>query len=221
MIFVDVDTSKEMLLHCTSGGIGVFTVHQTREIVAFAEQRWLPAIFLYTFPDFNKISTLKGGAKLDYSLLCFSYSGPYFASYSSTPDFVLIIWNWRNGTQLCSQSTQRMEATTLTFNPMNQFQLCMSSEDALILWTIERCSELHILREQHIKLLVEDGSLPTPEETELSESSTPLAYLGPEMPISAIGGLVGDEAIEFVVSTLPTYYYCFSVWPWGGVGIGK
>lgn len=33
-----------------------------------------------------------GHIQLDYTLLAFSFLGPYLASYSSFPDFVLSVW---------------------------------------------------------------------------------------------------------------------------------
>ncbi|XP_067909306.1 cilia- and flagella-associated protein 43 isoform X2 [Heterodontus francisci] len=198
LIFVDIDTRKEKVVQCESGSIGAFTANSSREIVAFAEQRLKPSIYLYTFPELTKTAVLTDGAELEYTLLEFSYSGSYIASFSSIPEFSLTIWNWKTSIRLCSKSVLGMQANVLSFNPMNQRQLCLASEDCLILWNIEQCDDFHILKRVNVKLPAEDGSVAVPEDVGMGPDCNALTYYGPRMLISSQAGLVGNMANTFV-----------------------
>ncbi|XP_072883182.1 cilia- and flagella-associated protein 43 isoform X1 [Hemitrygon akajei] len=202
IIFINVETKEETVLKCETGSIGAFTTNSNSEIVAFAEQKLKPSIYLYSFPELTKTAVLADGAELEYTLLDFCYSGSYFASFSSIPDFLLTIWNWRTGSRLCSESVMRMKADILCFNPMNQLQLCLASSNCLLLWNIERCNDLHILKQVNIKLPAEDGSTTFSEDFSISPDCSALTYYGPKMLISTEAGLVGDMAKTFVPQEL-------------------
>uniref|UniRef100_UPI00398E96F4 cilia- and flagella-associated protein 43 isoform X2 n=1 Tax=Pristiophorus japonicus TaxID=55135 RepID=UPI00398E96F4 len=198
LIFMDIDTRKETVLQCERGSIGAFTTNNAREIVAFAEQRLKPLIYLYTFPELSKTAVLMDGAELEYTLLEFSYSGYYFASFSSIPEFSLTIWNWKTSVRLCSESVMGMQANVLSFNPMNQLQLCLASQDCLFIWNIERSDDFHILKRVNVKLPAEDGSVAVPEDVWVGSDCNSLTYYGPRMLLSAQAGLVGKMADTFV-----------------------
>ncbi|XP_060697788.1 cilia- and flagella-associated protein 43 [Hemiscyllium ocellatum] len=198
LIFMDINTKKEKVLQCENGSIGVFTTNSTKSIVAFAEQRLKPFINLYSFPELTKTSVLTDGAELDYVLLEFSYSGFYFASFSSLPEFNLTIWNWKANVRLCSESVVGLQPTILSFNPVNQLQLCLASEERLLLWNIERCDDFHLLKRIDVKLPAEDGTPVGSEDVGIGPDSSALTYYGPKMLISAQAGLVGDLANTFV-----------------------
>ncbi|GCB78605.1 hypothetical protein scyTo_0021216 [Scyliorhinus torazame] len=60
LIFVNKDTEKETVLQCETGSIGAFTTNNAQGIVAFAEQRLKPSIYLYTFPELTRTAVLTG-----------------------------------------------------------------------------------------------------------------------------------------------------------------
>ncbi|XP_078268914.1 cilia- and flagella-associated protein 43 isoform X2 [Rhinoraja longicauda] len=198
LIFVDTETKEERVLKCENGSIGAFTANSKSQVVAFAERRLKPSIYVYSFPDLSKTAVLAGGAELEYTLLDFSYMGSYFASFSSIPDFTLTIWNWKTGHNLCSESLMRMQASVLRFNPMNQQQLCLASCDCLHVWNIERCNEFHVLTQIDVKLPAEDGTVTFSEDFRISPDCTALTYYGPKMLLSTQAGLVGEMAKTFV-----------------------
>ncbi|XP_048407438.1 cilia- and flagella-associated protein 43 isoform X2 [Stegostoma tigrinum] len=202
LVFVDVDTRQEKVLQCETGSIGVFTTNSAKSIVAFAEQRLKPFINLYSFPELTKTSVLKDGAELEYTLLEFSYSDFYFATFSSLPEFNLTIWNWKTNVRLCSESLLGMKPTILSFNPMNQLQLCLANEECLLLWNIERCDDLHLLKRIDVELPAEDGSQAFLDDVGIGPDSSALTYYGPKMLISAQAGLVGNMANTFVPQEL-------------------
>ncbi|XP_048464916.1 cilia- and flagella-associated protein 43 isoform X2 [Rhincodon typus] len=141
---------------------------------------------------------LSDGAELEYTLLEFSYSDFYFATFSSLPEFNLTIWNWKTNIRLCSESLLGMKPTVLSFNPMNQLQLCLANEECLLLWNIERCDDFHLLKRIDVKLPAEDGSQAVLEDVGIGPDSSALTYYGPKMLISAQAGLVGNMANTFV-----------------------
>ncbi|XP_062436379.1 cilia- and flagella-associated protein 43 [Rhea pennata] len=198
ILFVDIETKKKTVLECQTGQVGAFAVNGNSEVVAFSDRKLNPFIYIYTFPELNKLTELKGSVQLDYTLLAFSFTGPYLASYSSIPEFVLSIWNWQENILLCSESQPGVTATSLSFNPMNWQQLCFVNESSLIIWDIERNNEDHYLKRNPVKLPDEEGSLSPCEDLFSPDSHSESPYYGPVMPISAIAGLVGDEAETFM-----------------------
>uniref|UniRef100_A0A8C6ZRF8 Cilia- and flagella-associated protein 43 n=1 Tax=Nothoprocta perdicaria TaxID=30464 RepID=A0A8C6ZRF8_NOTPE len=197
IVFVDIETKKRTVLECQTGQVGAFAVNGNSEVVAFSDRKLNPFIYIYTFPELNKVTELKGSDLLDYTLLAFSFTGPYLASYSSIPEFVLSVWNWQENILLCSESQPGVTATSLSFNPMNWQQLCFVNENSLTIWDIERNNEDHYLKQKPVKLPDDEGSL-TPHEDLVSPGSHgENPYYGPVLPISALAGLTGDEAETF------------------------
>ncbi|XP_073507260.1 cilia- and flagella-associated protein 43 isoform X2 [Phyllobates terribilis] len=193
IVFTDIDTKRQSLLQCPSGSVGAFAANKSSEVVAFSDEKLPPNIHVFTLPGLVKRAELNGGAQLEYSLLAFSHSGHYLGSYSSVPDHLLTIWNWQESIALCSVSDTQSNFTSLTFNPMDWHQLCLSSEECLSLWNIEVCDTVYNLKSIPIKLLNEDGSV-AEEDGHLSR----LSNFGPQIPLHAIAGLVGDEVEGFI-----------------------
>ncbi|KAM4748788.1 cilia- and flagella-associated protein 43 [Rhinophrynus dorsalis] len=198
IVFINKDTRKRSVLQCMTGGIGAFAVNTSTQVVAFSDRKLSPSIYVYTFPGGVRRAELKEGAQLEYSLIAFSHSGPFLASYSSVPDHVLTVWDWHEGIALCSKSESSTIYTTLTFNPMNWHQLCLSSETSLTLWNIEICDTVHQLKAVSVRLPYEDGTVVAEEKSTAVYANNHLSYYGPLMPTPAIAGLVGDIAQTFI-----------------------
>ncbi|KGL73711.1 WD repeat-containing protein 96, partial [Tinamus guttatus] len=190
IIFVDIETKKKTVLECEMGQVGAFAVNGNSEVVAFSDRKLNPFIHIYNFPELNQVTELKGDAQLDYTLLAFSFTGPYLASYSSVPEFVLSVWNWQENILLCSESQPGMTATSLSFNPMNWQQLCFVNESSLTIWDIERNNEDHYLKQKPVKIPDEEGSVTPHEDLFSPGSQSENPYYGPVLPISALAGLV-------------------------------
>uniref|UniRef100_A0A8C0HNF2 Cilia- and flagella-associated protein 43 n=1 Tax=Buteo japonicus TaxID=224669 RepID=A0A8C0HNF2_9AVES len=180
-----------------------FAANRNSQVLAFSDRKLNPVIYIYTFPELNKLTELKGNAKLDYTLLAFSFTGPYVASYSSIPEFVLSVWNWQENILLCSETQPGVTATSLTFNPMNWQQLCFVNESSLTIWHIERNNDEQCLFLFHspVKLPDGQGSVSPRKDLFFPVSHGEDPYHGPDLPVSAIAGLVGDEAETFMVVT--------------------
>ncbi|XP_074855314.1 cilia- and flagella-associated protein 43 [Carettochelys insculpta] len=197
ILFVDIETNKKTVLKCKNGHVGAFAVNGNSQVVAFSDQKLNPAIYIYTFPGLVKRSEIKENAQLDYTLLAFSYMGPYLASYSSVPEFALSIWDWQENILLCSKSQPGVEVTSMSFNPMSWHQLCLSNENSLTIWNIERNDQEHHLKSKPVRLPAEDGSVMCKQDVFVSHPNFQDLYYGPVLPVSAIAGLAGDEAETF------------------------
>ncbi|XP_069827504.1 cilia- and flagella-associated protein 43 isoform X2 [Dendropsophus ebraccatus] len=81
---------------------------------------------------------------------------------------------------------------------MDWHQLCLSSEEALTLWNIEVCDTVFHLKSTPVRLLNEDGIMVEEDGHVSAQPDSQLSYFGPEMPIAAIAGLVGDEVEGFI-----------------------
>ncbi|XP_063303391.1 cilia- and flagella-associated protein 43 [Pelobates fuscus] len=196
IVFIDIGTRKQSFLQCPTGSIRACSVNIQSEVVAFSNQKRKPSIFVYSYPGLARCAELKGGAVLDYSVLAFSYSGSYLASFSSAPDHVLTVWNWQEGIPLCSKSESNDTFTNLTFNPMNMLQLCSSSESSLLVWNIEVCDTVYRLKALPVNLPNEDGTMAMEDKN--VDATTYQSYGGLVLPISAIAGLVDDSALRFI-----------------------
>ncbi|CAN8216018.1 unnamed protein product, partial [Coccothraustes coccothraustes] len=198
ILFLDIETKKTRAVQCQSGQVGAFAASASSQVVAFSDRQLNPLIHIYTFPELRKLTELKGDAQLDYTLLAFSFKGPYLASYSSIPEFVLSVWNWQENILLCSESQPGLTGTSLSFNPMNWQQLCFVAESSVTIWCIERSKDEHLLTRHPVELPDEQGVMSPHEDLFFPPSRNDDPYYGPDLPISAIAGLEGDEAETFV-----------------------
>ncbi|OXB82375.1 UNVERIFIED_CONTAM: hypothetical protein H355_009300 [Colinus virginianus] len=191
ILFLDIKTKKRTALQCQTGQVGAFAVNTNSGVLAFSDRKLNPVIYIYSFPELNKLTELRGHVQLDYTLLAFSFLGPYLASYSSLPDFVLSVWNWEENILLCSESQPGVAATSISFNPMNWQQLCFVTESSITIWCIERSHDEHYLIQNPVKLPDGQGSLNHHKDLFFPYSCDEDPYHGPIMPVSAIAGLEG------------------------------
>ncbi|KAM8781135.1 cilia- and flagella-associated protein 43 isoform 2-T2 [Rhynchonycteris naso] len=197
IIFINIETKKETVLQCMNGIVGVMATNTPYEVVAFSDRKLKPVIYIYSFPGLTRKTKLKGNVLLDYTLLSFSYCGTYLASYSSLPEFELALWNWESGVILCKKSQPNVDVSQMTFNPMNWHQLCLSSPSSVTVWIIERSNQEHYLKAKSVKLPMEDGSVFNEKDVIFPDSLPKDLIYGPVLPLTAIAGLVGEEAETF------------------------
>ncbi|KAM9012129.1 cilia- and flagella-associated protein 43 isoform 1-T2 [Ara ararauna] len=198
ILFLDIETKKTTALQCQTGQVGAFTENGNSHVLAFSDRRLNPIIYIYTFPELTKLAELEGNAQLDYTLLALSFTGPYLASFSSIPEFILSIWNWQENILLCSKSQPGVTATSMSFNPMNWQQLCLVDESSVTVWHIERNNDEHHLKQNPVELPDAQGSVSHHTDLFFPISYDEDPYYGPLLPVSAIAGLAGDEAETFM-----------------------
>ncbi|KFQ92241.1 WD repeat-containing protein 96, partial [Nipponia nippon] len=190
ILFLDIETKKTTVLQCQTGQVGAFAANGNSQVLAFSDRKLNPIIYIYTFPELSQLTELKGNAQLDYTLLAFSFTGPYLASYSSIPEFALSVWNWQENILLCSESQPGVTVTSLSFNPMNWQQLCFVNESSVTIWHIERNNDEHHLKRHPVKLPDGQGSASPHTDLFFPVSHSEDPYHGPDLPVSAIAGLV-------------------------------
>ncbi|XP_077205761.1 cilia- and flagella-associated protein 43 isoform X2 [Paroedura picta] len=214
IIFINIETKERSVLRCKNGSVGAFAVNGNQGTIAYSDRQLKPTIYVYAFPKLTKQAKLKGHASLDYSLLAFSYTGSYLASYSAVPEFCLSIWDWSKKILLCSQSQPGVDVTAMSFNPMSWHQLCLHGGTSVTLWNIERSGNEHILKSKPVILPAQDGSTMHEQNTFFSCPNTQDPYFGPALPISAVAGLVGEEAETFKPKddTQPTVHPTAHCW---------
>ncbi|KAM6329858.1 cilia- and flagella-associated protein 43 isoform 5-T5 [Podargus strigoides] len=198
ILFLDIETKKRTVLQCPTGQVGALAANGNSQVLAFSDRKLHPVIYIYTFPELSKLTELKGSAQLDYTLLALSFTGPYLASYSSVPEFVLSVWNWEKNIVLCSEAQPGITATSLSFNPMNWQQLCFVSEISVTIWCIEKNNDEYHLKQNPVKLPDGQGCMDPHKGLFFPVSHSEDLYYGPVLPVSAIAGLVGDEAEMFM-----------------------
>ena len=85
---------KDFLLCVDDGGIGCVVVHPSRKLFAVGGKGYQPNIYIYSYPEKEILRVLKGGAEKGYASLSFNKNGDKLASVSTSPDFMLTVWDW-------------------------------------------------------------------------------------------------------------------------------
>ncbi|KAK0083788.1 hypothetical protein PV325_008218 [Microctonus aethiopoides] len=101
IIFFHLINEEETIFSCPPSVDGVCCIagHSTIPLIAFAEMSRHPRILIYSYPDMEEISKCCGGPESGYLAMAFG-SSEYLISLGSCPIYPIIIWNWKNGTQL-------------------------------------------------------------------------------------------------------------------------
>lgn len=150
--FINVKTGDENVysgLEADEEAISTLAVHRSDSVFAISETSPRPRVHVISFPDFGHVSTLKDGALLDYHALAFGPTDAFIATVSTHPDFRVTIWNYSSGVQLCFVNLNPAHnfhpSTQISFSPSNPSQLCLTTEEDLLLWNIERSDDKYLL----------------------------------------------------------------------------
>lgn len=108
-------------------------------IIAFSEYNSL-AVRIVKWPSAQFIqdsNVLQAGKDIGITSLVFSFDGRYLASLGDLPQYHITIWDWRNAICICSIPNSS-PASSLSFNPFNNHQLCTSSPgEELTFWNLK------------------------------------------------------------------------------------
>lgn len=97
VVFENLESrERSYLLSLDSGGVACIAVHPSRTMFAVAGYGHQPRIFIYSYPDKEVLKVLNEGAERGYSSIRFNTDGTKLASVSSSPDFLLTVWDWEN-----------------------------------------------------------------------------------------------------------------------------
>ncbi|XP_072534295.1 cilia- and flagella-associated protein 43 isoform X2 [Salminus brasiliensis] len=214
IVFFNMEAKMRHVLQSPGCGVGTFTANGLSTTFAFSEQKLHPSIFVYSYPELSLRCELKGTAKLAYTALALSDTGPYLACCSSLPDYTITVWNWENRAPICSHPLTEEDITTLAFNPANWQQICAANSRSVTVWNIERSKDIHIMTPSGIDLPAIDGSVVERKVISSHVSNGKLTYYGPQMPTSAIAGLSDDRADNFVPQSQVKTRLCPSAICW-------
>ena len=147
--FHDVNTGAESVYAGIEEAISSLAVHRFESVFAVSETSPRPRVLVLSFPDFLHVSTLEDGAILDYHAIAFGPVDKFVATVSTHPEFRITVWNFSSGDQLCSVNLNPLHnfdpSTKVSFSPANPSQLCLSTEEDLLLWNVERSNNKYLL----------------------------------------------------------------------------
>ncbi|XP_064629915.1 cilia- and flagella-associated protein 43-like isoform X2 [Lineus longissimus] len=192
---------QESVLPSPGDGVGALAVHSQNRVFAFTEACLEPKIFVFTYPVFQSVAEMKGGASLEFTHLAFS-SSDYLVSVTSLPEFEMTVWKYETGQKLCSAALSHTIPTSVSFNPTNWRQICLTTEKDIGVWNIEQAHDQYIVIKEPIRL--PSVTMPTlaVEEKDRDDgmptrASTRLSRVTVDLPKAAIAGLVGQMAEEY------------------------
>ncbi|XP_052225547.1 cilia- and flagella-associated protein 43-like isoform X5 [Dreissena polymorpha] len=191
------EDGAETVFNFPGEGVGPFDAHSLSHCFAVAEQCLNPKIYVFVYPTFRQTSVLQGGAKLEYTKLFFS-SSDYLCSLSGIPEFDLTLWNYNTGSKLCTYALSRENIpTSLSFNPGNWRQICITSEKHVTLLNIEQSNTLFVMQPTRVRLPPADRDAEEITENERdipTRASTRMTRYTIDVPKAAKAGLVGELA---------------------------
>ncbi|XP_053710641.1 cilia- and flagella-associated protein 44 [Synchiropus splendidus] len=135
LVFIDIHTNEQRYLRSCSGqGIGSIAVHTSSKCFAVGEKGTKPNIIVYEHPSLKPFHILRGGAERAYSCLNFNHDGSLLASVSSSPDFMLTLWNWGQEEVMLSCKVMSPEVYRISFSPHNPGLLTSAGSGHIKFW---------------------------------------------------------------------------------------
>ncbi|KAK2818850.1 hypothetical protein Q5P01_024411 [Channa striata] len=137
LVLLDISTKEQRYLRsCSGGGIGSITTHPSKEYFAAAEKGNMPNIIVYEYVSLQPYRILRGGTEKAYSFVDFNRDGSLLASMGSAPDYMLMLWNWRQEEVMLSCKAISQEVYRISFSPNNPWLLTSSGSAHIKFWTM-------------------------------------------------------------------------------------
>lgn len=219
------EDGAETVFHFPGEGVGPFAVHTLSRCFAVAEQCLNPKIYVYVYPTFRQMTVLDGGAQLEYLQMFFSCS-EYLCTMSGIPEFELTLWNFSEGTKLCTFGLNNNQIpTSISFNPANWRQICMTTETSVTMLNIEQSDKYYVMQPIRVRLPAVDPDMEEEEEVGRTptRASTRMSRYTVDVPKAAKAGLVGEmaERLDDIQDKVERVKPCSQVWsPIGDVYVG-
>ena len=131
----DSSASNELL-----GGVTALDSCGSTQQLAVATHSLSPVIMVYDYPSLELMYILTGGAKLNFADVAFSSDGKRIAAISKLPDFSLTIWDAETQQILCKTKLPE-PCKSVSFNPLNDDQLCTCGEKGLFMWNVKKTQD--------------------------------------------------------------------------------
>ena len=143
-------------------------------LFAFADYQKQPIIHLRQYPSLNEIKQFTNAAEFEYSALEFSTTEELL-SLSSSPDYLLTVWNWRTGVRLVQCETTKKSFVEISFNPNSWYDIGILYHDQINIYTCERRNDKYVIFERQLSLDLFNQSIahnqPTHQQTKTKQSN--------------------------------------------------
>ncbi|CAF0804624.1 unnamed protein product [Rotaria sordida] len=172
--FTDYDNQKCITSQVDGIGVGVIAGNADMHLFAYADYQNPPIIHLSQYPSLNEMKQFTNGAEFEYSALQFSTTEELL-SLSTSPDYLLTIWNWRSGIKLAQCETTKKTLIEISFNPNSWYDIGILYRDQINFYTCERRNDKYVLFERQLTLELFNQTVahnqPTHQQTKTKQSS--------------------------------------------------
>ena len=96
LILKNLSSGEKTIIRSPAGSVGALAVNHDHSYFAIGGKGAKPPILVYSYPDLKCRNVLQGGAENGFAHVEFSSDGKLLASLSSTPDYMLTLWNWKD-----------------------------------------------------------------------------------------------------------------------------
>ncbi|KYO22379.1 cilia- and flagella-associated protein 44 isoform A [Alligator mississippiensis] len=135
LVLLDMKAKYQSYLRSSSGGgIGVITVHPSKQYFAVGEKGRKPNIIIYEYPSLRPYRILRGGTEEAYTFADFNHSGTLLASVGSSPDYMLTVWDWKQEKIVLRSKAFSQDVYKVTFSLENEEQLTTSGTGHIKFW---------------------------------------------------------------------------------------
>ncbi|KAF6770376.1 hypothetical protein AHF37_11496, partial [Paragonimus kellicotti] len=160
-----------------------------------------PKVFVYQYPDLKE-KILRGSGKLELRQVTFSTSS-YLVTVSGIPDFLLSLWDFKQGLLLCQAHINGSFLSTISFCPTDWRWFVATDNRCLHVWHVETCNQITMIRCRSMALPVQSVPLgfykeQTPERELFSDPEKSTTRFDPVLPKNAITGVGTDRQLEFL-----------------------
>lgn len=134
---LDLDSLEiTKVLSNSPGGVGSVAIHPNKKIFAVAEKGAQPQIFVYSFPELERLATLPGGTEKAFKHIEFSASGNKLASLGCAPDYSLALWDWENEILNLKAKAFSQEVVRVSFSKFSEKILVTSGLTHIKFWNV-------------------------------------------------------------------------------------
>jgi WD40 repeat protein len=124
------------VLSKSPGGIGCVAIHPDKKVFAVAEKGTHPSIYIYSFPQIQKLAELKNGTEKAFKHIEFSPSGDKLASLGCAPDYSLALWDWKAQVLSLKAKAFSQEVVRVSFSRFSEKILATSGLTHIKFWNV-------------------------------------------------------------------------------------
>ncbi|CAG5111754.1 Oidioi.mRNA.OKI2018_I69.chr2.g6028.t1.cds [Oikopleura dioica] len=136
LLFHNVQTDEKTVLRSPAGSIGSVCIHPSKKFFAVGGKGDKPEILIYSYPEMEVVYVLRGGAEKGFSHVEFNHDGSLLASVSSTPDYLLTLWNWKTQSIVLRSKAYSLDVFQASFSPDIDGQLTSCGIGHIRFWNM-------------------------------------------------------------------------------------